>query len=269
MLEEHIAPEGQPTPQPPPEETPSRPARSKRNWIAIAIGGGCALLACLAVVAALVAGALNPGFTRQLTRLIAGAGNPPASAPQTGFRTPSSAFQPPQLANTMGDPNAPVKIVEYADFQCPYCRAFWQDTEPQIVETYIKTGKVYYEYRSVGAFLGPESAAAAEAAYCAGDQGKFWQYHDTLFANWTGENVGDFSTANLQKFAASLGLDPAAFNACLDNGKYSDRLQQDVNNARSNGVRATPSFLINGKMIKGAQPFSVFQQAIEAALQGK
>ncbi|HEX8993566.1 MAG TPA: DsbA family protein [Anaerolineales bacterium] len=258
MLEEQNKPEQQPAPPQPPQETPAPPARSNRNWIAIAIGGGCALLACLAVAAALLLRVIAPPLMNQFDRLIAGSAG--ATAP---------ASYPPQNANTMGDPKAPVKIIEYADFQCPYCRAFWQETEPQIVATYVKTGKVYYEYRSVGAFIGPESASAAEAAYCAGDQGKFWQYHDLLYTNWTGENVGDFSSANLRKFATSLGLDQTAFNACLSSGKYVQRLQADVTNARSAGVRATPSFLINGKLIKGAQPFSVFQQAIEAALQGK
>lgn len=269
MLEEQQTPEQQPAPPQPPQETPTPTARSNRNWIAIAIGGGCALLACLAVAAALLLRVIAPQLMSQLNRLIAGSAGATAPAPINGPRTPSPASHPAQHANTMGDPNAPVKIIEYADFQCPYCRAFWQDTEPQIVETYVKTGKVYYEYRSVGAFIGPESASAAEAAYCAGDQGEFWQYHDLLYTNWTGENVGDFSSANLQKFATSLGLDETAFNGCLSGGKYLERLQQDVNNARSAGVRATPSFLINGKMIKGAQPFPVFQQAIEAALQGK
>ena len=267
MLEEKTTPELPPTPQQPPQEVPPPPARSNRNWIVIAIGGGCALLACLVVAAALVLRAVAPQLVSQFNQLIAGAASTTASAPG-GLQTPSDASYP-QNANTMGDPNAPVKIIEYADFQCPYCRAFSQQTEPQILETYVKTGKVFFEYRSVGAFIGPESASAAEAAYCAGDQGKFWPYHDTLYANWTGENVGDFSTANLQKYAASLGLDQTTFDACLSGGKYVERVQQDVNNARSDGVRATPSFLVNGKMIKGAQPFSVFQQTIEAALQGK
>lgn len=168
----------------------------------------------------------------------------------------------------MGDPNARVKIIEYADFQCPYCRLYWQQTEPQIIETYVKTGKVYYQYRSVGAFLGEESANAAEAAYCAGDQGKFWEYHDTLFKNGTGENVGDFTKEKLSGYAAALGLDKATFDTCLNGGKYGPRVQQDVNQAKSDGVQATPTFIVNGQKIEGAQPFAVFQKAIDEALQG-
>ncbi len=266
MLDEPTLPDQE---QAPPQQAGSqRPASFNRRWIAIAIGGGCALLACLALAVVLIGGLIAPQFTSQLNRLISGASGTP-TLPAAAATKPVSSASMQQSGNTMGDPNAPVKLVEYADFQCPYCRLFWQETEPQIVEQYVKTGKVYYEYRSVGAFIGPESAAAAEAAYCAGDQGKFWEYHDVLFTHWTGENVGDFSTANLQKFAAALSLDTANFNDCLRNGKYASRLQDDVSSARSAGIRATPSFLINGKLIEGAEPFSVFQQAIEAALQGK
>jgi protein-disulfide isomerase len=238
------------------------PARSNRKWIALAIGGGCAILACAAVVVAVVITALVPSVRSRLnpSQLGINATSGPGDSAGSGLQ---------QSGNTMGDSRAPVKIVEYADFQCPYCRAFALDTEPQIVDTYVQAGKVYFEYRSVGAFLGQESADAAEAAYCAGDQGKFWEYHDTLFNNWTGENVGDFTKAKLQQYAASVGLDKAAFSECLSTGKYTQRVTQDAANAQSDGVRATPSFLINGKLVEGAQPFDVFQKEIDAALQGK
>lgn len=186
--------------------------------------------------------------------------------------------------NTMGDPNAPVKIIEYSDFQCPYCGNFSKDTEPQIVENYVKTGKVYFEYRSVGQFIGVESARAAEAAYCAGDQGKFWEMHDVIFANQTGENVGAYSDRRLIAFAENLDLDMTSFKDCFNNGKYESRLRDDEKNAQldipaatnfaelvaagqysAQGI-STPTFLVNGKMVAGAQPFSVFQQEIEAAL---
>ncbi len=182
---------------------------------------------------------------------------------------PSPRPHPEAKANTMGDPQASVKIIEYADFQCPFCVRFWQETEPQIISTYVATGKVVYEYRSVGAFIGPDSALAAEAAYCAGDQGKFWEYHDVLFSNWTGENVGDFTPFKLSLYAATVGLDQITLDDCVSQGKYIGRVQQDVTDADASGIKATPSFLINGKLLEGAQPFDVFQQAIESALQGK
>ncbi len=171
--------------------------------------------------------------------------------------------------NAMGDPNAPVKIVEYADFQCPYCQRFWQETEAKIISTYVETGKVYFESRSMGSFIGPESGAAAEAAYCAGDQGRYWEYHDLLYKNLLGENVGSFAEPNLLKFAQTLNLNMTQFKDCLSSGKYKDRIQQDYDDAVAAGVRGTPSFLINGKLVAGAQPFEVFQQEIDAALNAK
>lgn len=246
--------------QPEQLQTAAQP-RSSRKWIIIAVGGGCALLACAALVVALVGSFLYPSVRRTI------GGGTPVPAITSAPAEASPAVR--QSANTLGDPNAPVKIIEYADFQCPYCRLYWQDTEKQIIDQYVKTGKAYYEYRSVGAYLGEESQASAEGAYCAGDQGKFWEYHDTLFSNWTGENVGDFTPAKLKQYAASVGLDQVAFEQCLSSGKMADRVQQDLQNAQRDGIKGTPSFLINGTMVEGAQPFSVFQQAIERALQGQ
>ncbi len=259
-----------------PQETqepvqPQQPApqHSNRNWLPWVIGGGCVLLVCAGVAVVAVGALLMQRVSGTVSQ------QPPATMEvaipvqpgATAIPTPHVAAQQPP--NSMGDLNAPVKIIEYADFQCPYCMRFHQETEPQIIDQYVKTGKVYFEYHSVGAFLGDESGAAAEAAYCAGDQGKFWEYHDTLFSHWTGENVGDFTNDKLQQYAAALGLDQSSFNNCLSSGKYAPLVQQDATDARAAGVKATPSFLINGKLVEGALPFSAFQQAIEAALLGK
>lgn len=115
------------------------------------------------------------------------------------------------------------------------------------------------------AFLGPESQWAGEASECAAEQDSFWTYHDKIFDNQSGENQGAFSKENLKKFAADLGLDTEAFNECLDSGKHAVTVQSETNAARSLGVQSTPSFLINGRPVIGAQPFEVFQQYIEAA----
>ena len=171
--------------------------------------------------------------------------------------------------NGMGDPNAPVKIVEFSDYQCPYCENFYRQTEQRIVDTYVATNKVYFVYRSYGAWIGQESQRAAEAAYCAGDQNRYWDYHDMLFNNQTGENVGDFTDKRLVAFAQTLGLDMSAFNSCFDSGKYTSRVAQDATDATAAGIQGTPGFLVNGKLVQGAQPFSVFQTDIEAALSGK
>jgi protein-disulfide isomerase len=245
-----------------------QPARghSRPGWVVFAIAGG-ALVACAALVVAVVASIFIPRMRATGTAPTPFAQQAPVTAePATALVPTLGAQQPP---NSMGSPSARVKIIEYADFQCPYCMQFHQDTEPKIINEYVRTGKVYFEYHSVGAFLGEESGAAAQGAYCAGDQGKFWEYHDALFSHWTGENVGDFTNDKLEQYAASLGLDAASFQDCLSSGKYAAILDQDVKDARAAGIRATPSFMINGKLLEGALPFADFQQAIEAALQGQ
>jgi protein-disulfide isomerase len=202
--------------------------------------------------------------------------------------TPAASVARPQVKfNTAGDPNAPVKIIEYSDFQCPYCDRFAKETEPQIMETYVATGKVFFEYRTAGEFIGGpngESIHAAEAAYCAGDQNKFWEMHDILFANQNGENKGAFTDARLYAFADKIGLDAATFKECFSSSKYLSLGTQDEQNAlkdiqgASNFAElvaakeisadgfSTPSFLINGRLLAGARPFSDFQKEIEAAL---
>lgn len=250
----------------PPESTKT----SNRKWIVLAIGGGCALIACIAVVAALAVSYLAP----QIAKI---SGNPKA-APQVNntpqVQLPNVVMPPardhPQAnGNDMGDLNAPVKIVEFADYQCPFCLRYWTETEPQIIQNYVATGKVYYEYRSVGGFVGPESADAANAAYCAADQNKFWEYHDILFANWTGENAGDFTPDKLRQYATAINLNLDQFNTCINSGAHTDEVNQDVTDAKAAGVTGTPAFVINGKLIEGAQPYSAFQQAIDAALNGQ
>lgn len=183
--------------------------------------------------------------------------------------------------NAMGDPNAPVKIVKYSDYQCPLCVRFWEDTEDKILEDYVKTGKVYFVSRSMGNFLSrnannTESQDAAHAAYCAGDENKYWEYHDILFANWNGENQGAYARKRLDAFADALGLDSAAFKVCMDSKKYMAMVDQDAEdgvreittapNYDGSGSYGTPSFIINGNVIIGAQPYGVFQQEIDAAL---
>ncbi len=188
--------------------------------------------------------------------------------------TPEAIVRPEAQGNGLGDPNAPIKIEEYSDFQCPYCRRFFEQTESQLVDAYVATGQVYFVYNSFGEFIGPESRASAEAAYCAGDQGKFWEMHDIIFVNQNGENIGDYTGRRLSAFAESVGLDMGAYNSCVSGGKYSDEVNQDFNDGRAAGIKATPSFVmtytVNGEtktvLIEGAQPFSEFQSKIDAAL---
>lgn len=164
-----------------------------------------------------------------------------------------------------GDASAPVTIVEFSDFQCPFCGRFTRETAPLIEETYIQSGKVRFGYVHF-AFLGPESLWAAQAAECAADQNSFWAYHDLLFQRQAGENQGAFNKENLKVFAEELGLDTTAFNECLDSGKYAEVVAADASLARSLGISVTPTFWINGQMLVGALPFDAFAGAINNAI---
>lgn len=186
--------------------------------------------------------------------------------------TPQPREHPNANDNTMGDPNAPVTIIEYSDFQCPYCLRFYQQIEPDIITKEVAQGRVRFIYRSMGDFIGSESLNAAEAAYCAGEQNRFWDYHDMLFANWQGENVGSFTSERLTKFAEVLGLDVDAFRSCLQSHKYRARAMQDKQDGFAAGVRGTPSFVIiapdgSQRLLEGALPYEEFRKAIEDALQ--
>jgi protein-disulfide isomerase len=139
-----------------------------------------------------------------------------------------------------------------------------------IRDKYVQNGSVQLVYRDF-AFLGDESVKASEAAMCAEDQGKFWEYHDYLFTHQKGENQGNFSIANLKSFAATLGLDKTAFATCLDSGKYAQAITDAKTEAASAGVTGTPKgfILVNGKIvdtIDGYLPLSAVEQKIDAAL---
>lgn len=184
---------------------------------------------------------------------------------------PEANPRPMAEANTMGDPNAPVTIIEYSDFKCHYCGRFSDETEDLIVKNYVETGKVYFIYRSMGNFLSsrsgsPESENSAAAAYCAGDQGLFWEYHDTLFANLNDEISDPFAPRRLEAFAEAINLDMDSFNACVESGKYTAQVAQDGIDGTAGGVTGTPAFFVNDQFISGAQPYEVFRDAIEAEL---
>lgn len=169
-----------------------------------------------------------------------------------------------QTRHFKGDPKAPVTMVEFSDFQCPYCGRFALTTIPEIENAYVKKGLVRIGYQHF-IFLGEESQRAAEASECAADQQSFWPYHDRLVKRLAVENQRDFSKETLKAFAAELKLEPKAFASCLDSGKYTSLVQGETTQAQAVGVGSTPTFLINGVPLVGAQPFSVFQKALEQA----
>lgn len=156
-----------------------------------------------------------------------------------------------------GSPNAPVTIIEFSDFECPFCTRFYQQTLPSIEKNYINTGKVKFVYRDFPLGFHANAQKAAEAAECAAEQGKFWEMHNKIF------DGGELGVATLKQYATELGLDTSAFSECLDSGQMTSEVQKDFNDGKNYGVSGTPTFFINGIEIVGAQPYSVFEQAIE------
>lgn len=165
----------------------------------------------------------------------------------------------------MGNKDAKVKVIEFADFQCPFCEQWFKNVEPSIINDYVKTGKIAFYWRDY-AFLGQESNDAANAARCANEQGKFWDFHDYLYNHQGQENSGTFSKDNLKKFAADMGLNTDQFNSCIDSDKFSKDVQTDLSDGQKAGVNGTPTVFVNGVAIVGAQPYSAFKSAIDAAL---
>jgi protein-disulfide isomerase len=171
-----------------------------------------------------------------------------------------------------GPADAPVTVIEFSDFQCPFCSRFWNQTLPQIKQEY--QDKVRFVYRDFPlSSIHPWAEKAAEAAECADDQDKFWEYHDLIFANQAalGQQLNteglDGVLATFKSYAADLGLDTAPFNDCLDSGKYTSEVQKDLQDGQSYGVTGTPAFFINGQLVSGAQPFANFKTVIDAALE--
>lgn len=175
----------------------------------------------------------------------------------------------------LGDPNAPVKVDVWEDFQCPSCMRYSQQVESQVITNYIETGKVYYSFHFYpfidGENSNGESHQSANAAMCASEQDRFWDYHAILFANWSGENEGSFSNPRLVAFAESIGLDMDAFNTCFQEVRYADLINQDYIDGQAAGVKGTPSVFVDGQIVTpGYIPsYEQLAAAIDTALAGK
>ena len=165
----------------------------------------------------------------------------------------------------LGDPNAPVTVIEYADFQCPVCKRAETSVIAQLEKDYIEKGTVNIEFRNF-AFIGQESFNAAQAADAARDQGKFWEYHDALFNAQGRENGGNYTYDKLVELARQVGLDVAKFEETLTNNVHLEAIQKEADDAKASGVNSTPTFFIGGKMIAGVKPYAEFKAAIAEAL---
>ena len=166
----------------------------------------------------------------------------------------------------MGNPDAKITIVEWGDYQCTFCYKFSQSSQNAIIEEYVNTGKANFVFRDFP-LNGPDSVLAAEASYCANDQGRYWEYHDEIYKNWAGEKTGWVNRESLEQFAKTTNLDVSQFNKCLDDKKYQQKVLDNEKFGTNMGIRATPSFLIfnNEKIMKieGNQPLSVFRQVLD------
>ncbi len=163
--------------------------------------------------------------------------------------------------NILGEEDAPVTVIEYSDFECPYCANFWSGTLPSIKSEYVDTGMVKFAYRHFPLSFHANAQNAAEASECAGDQGMFWEYHDKLY-----ENQNYLDIESLKQYAIDLELDTEEFNDCLESGKYTEKVNDDMASGAQYGVSGTPATFVNGILVTGAQPFSSFQAIIEAEL---
>jgi len=161
----------------------------------------------------------------------------------------------------LGDKNAPVTIVSFEDYQCPFCKRAFDQTFPQLKREYIDTGKVKYVYRDFPLSFHPQAQSAAEASECADEQGKFWEYHDAIF-----QNQQSLGSALYTQLAEQLNLDVDQFQQCVDSGKFRQEVQDDFSYGSSVGVSGTPTFFINGIKLVGAQPYQAFKQVIDAEL---
>ena len=223
----------------------------------------------------------NLSGERKISKSVSPTPPAPPAADGTAVQAPKEI--PVGNSPFLGKADAPVTVVEFSDFQCPFCAAVngvkndvynkmvvdypgWEPIIPNLKKDYIDRGLVKLVYRDFS-FLGEESDLAANAALCAADQSKYWQYHDKIFESQKGENQGALSQENLKGLAVQLSLDSDKFNKCVLEKTYLQEVKDSTSNARTYGVAGTPAFFVNGKVIPGgAVPYSVVKQAIEAEL---
>lgn len=216
------------------------------------------LLAAILIVGAFVFFIGNKDTTAPTARVVDSGGQPTVAG------EPSRVQADEDDDPVMGDKNAPVTMIEFGDYQCPFCGRFWSQTLPQIKARYIDAGKLKFVYRDFPlTSIHPMAQPAAEAAECVRDAAKgsddvYFKYHDKIF-----EGQQALSIENLKSWANELGYN---IDNCLNSGKFRSEVQKDLQDATSSGGQGTPYFLINGRPLSGAQPFAAFQQVIEAEL---
>ena len=193
----------------------------------------------------------------------------PASAPASASAAPPESWE--QLARrepddpmALGEPDAPVVMIAYSEFQCPFCGKFARDTEPALVEKYVADGTLRIEWRDFP-YLGAESTVAARGGRAAAAQDRFWEFEEAMYADQLPPNSGDLDEDHLASVAEDIGLDVDRFRDDLDSAELEQAVQADFAEGQAIGVTGTPAFIINGVPVIGAQPAEVFERTIEKA----
>ncbi len=224
------------------------------------------------IIAAIAAGVVVVGV---VAALMSGAFAPKPAGNEQQADVILAKLTTPTIPSAMalGSDSAKTTIVEFGDYQCTWCARFHKETRENIMTNYVDTGKVRFLFKDfpINDLSDRASSLAAEASYCAADQGKYWEYHNEVYNNWKGENTGWVTKDSLRQFASNVGIsDQAAFGQCLDSGKYVGVVRDNYNLAKNIGLNATPSFIIipeNGEpqLLRGAYPYQTFQQVLDQA----
>lgn len=214
----------------------------------------------------IIAGVLISGSIFYNNGIKAGSGTAQIQQPQL----PSAVVKDVSVDNdpVLGKSNAKVTIIEFSDYQCPFCRIWWKESFNKLKSEYIDTGKVKLVYRDYPLAFHPMSHSTAEAAECSKEQDKYWEMHDKIFSEEEklGQGTVTYTVQDLKKWAGEIGLNQAQFNQCLDSGKNKAEVDKDLADGTASGVNGTPSFFINGRLLVGAQPYAAFKAVIDEEL---
>jgi len=246
-----------------------RRSNSAIHWKSLGIGAGIAIACIFSVL--LIVPSSNWGGVNVMNSDSVQVLDEITIREVTSTKKPTIASFYNNASPILGDPNAPLTLVEFGDYQCTYCKKFFHETEESILINYVETGKVKMVFKDF-IVVNEDSLNAASAAHCANDQKMFWQYHSTLYNNWDGEGTGWASLEQLHQFAFTLGLDMNEFSECISNSKWKDLVLSSHADGRTLGVDATPTFFIineNNEAFKitGAQRYDVFQDVFDSLLE--
>ncbi len=231
---------------------------------------GLAFIVAVSLVSAACSSA--DGHNNKTAAANAGATLPPGTtggattATAAGGTATDSLAKAADASRILGSPSAKLWVIEVSDFQCPYCKQWHDDAYPMLIKDYVNTGKIRLAYVNFPLSMHQNARAASTAAMCAGAQNKFWPMHDALFASqgkWEGEQN---PSATFDSLAKSIGVDAAAYHACLTSPAIASLIAGDQDRAQRGGVGSTPSFWVGSKMIEGAVPASEMRAAVDQAL---